>query len=154
MSQPFRFDPKALRQLDCTPDAFRVKRAVRFHDIDAAGIVYFARVLDYAHDTYCEYLESVGHGLPKVLSDGEWAAPIGHVEVDYFAPLLFGDELELVIAQAHLDGSRLTLAHLVTCKGKVRCVVQTTHVFVSRQDFRPIPIPPVLREQLQRLPQA
>ncbi|MCA9639977.1 MAG: acyl-CoA thioesterase [Polyangiaceae bacterium] len=154
MSQPYRFDLQRLRQLEIAPGAFRVKRAVRFHDIDAAGIVYFARVLDYAHDTYCQYLESVGHGLPQVLSDGEWAAPIGHVEVDYFAPLLFGDELELVIARAHLDGSRLTLAHLVRCKDKVRCVVQTTHVFVGRADFRPIAIPPSLLEALQQLPRG
>lgn len=152
MSEPFRYDSRVLRQLEASPEAFRVQRSVRFHDIDAAGIVYFARVLDYAHDAYCSYLESIGHGLPKVLSEGEWAAPIGHVEVDYFAPLAFGDSMEIVIAKAHLEGSRLTLAHQIRARDKVACVVQTTHVFVSRRDFRPIPIPAELVDQLKRLP--
>ncbi len=154
MSELFRFPARALRDAATDSRAFRVSRQVRFHDIDAAGIAYFARVLDYVHDTYCSYLESTGHGLPQVLSDGEWAAPIGHVEVDYFAPLAFGDALEVVIALAHLDGSRLTLGHQIVRQGKVACVVQTTHVFVSRRDFRPTSIPAGLLQHLERLPKA
>ncbi|MCA9627366.1 MAG: acyl-CoA thioesterase [Myxococcales bacterium] len=154
MSVPFRFDARALRDAPIGEGAFRTARAVRFHDIDAAGIAYFARVLDYAHDAYASYLESVGHGLPRVLAEGEWAAPIGHVEVDYFAPLRFGDQLEVVIAAAHIAGSRLTLAHQIWNGDRVACVVQTTHVFVSREDFRPIAIPAQLLEQLERLPRT
>jgi len=122
----FRFDAKALGREAAEPGAFQRPRQVRFHEIDAAGIVFFARVLDYVHDNYCEYLDSVGHGLPAVLEAGEWAAPIGHVEVDYFQPLRFGDDLQLVIAKAHIDGSRLTLAHQI-CKaatGRVACVAR------------------------------
>jgi len=156
VSQPFRFDAKALCREAAEFGAFRRPRQVRFHEIDAAGIVFFARVVDYVHDNYCEYLESVGHGLPAVLKAAEWAAPIGHVEVDYFEPLHFGDRLELVIAKAHIDGSRLALAHQI-CKsasGKVACVAQTVHVFVSRADLRPTSIPEALRRELQKLPQA
>lgn len=154
MTESFRFDAKALCREAAEPGAFERPRRVRFHEIDAAGIVFFARVLDYVHDNYCEYLDAVGHGLPAVLEAGEWAAPIGHVEVDYFEPLRFGDELQLVIAKAHIDGSRLSLAHQIrkVASGRVACVAQTVHVFVSRREFRPIPIPEALLLELAKLP--
>ncbi len=156
MAEPFRFSARALRQGPVPEPAFRSRRVVRFHEIDAAGIVFFARVLDYVHDHYTDFLASVGSPLPEVLAARSWAAPIGHVEVDYFEPLRFGDELTLLLAAAHVEGSHVTLAHQVLrhASNRVAAVAQTAHVFVSADTFRPIPVPPALLTHLQALPSA
>jgi len=55
--------------------AFADRRAIRFQDIDAAGIIFYPRVLEMFHDTYAAFLAFAGAPLPEVLRSGTWLAP-------------------------------------------------------------------------------
>lgn len=153
----FRFDPRELARQSPTTHAFRVRRRVLFQDIDAAGIVYFSRILDYFHDTYVDWLAAVGSPLPQVLAEKRWAAPLRHVEADYFQPLHFGAEIELRIVAAKLEQTRVTLGHQVSLveneaiESRVAAVGQTQHVWVDPKSFQPIDIPEELRAPLSLL---
>ena len=45
---------------------------VPFQDIDAAGIVFFARIFDYFHNAFVAHLRARGVSLPEVIAGGEW----------------------------------------------------------------------------------
>ena len=126
--------------------AFVLPIAVRFHDVDAAGIVFFARFFEYAHLAYEAFLEEAGLGLPEVLRDGKWAAPIRHAEADYRAPVRYGDKLEVHLARALVAKTEMTLGwRIVREDGKLCATIQTVHTFVNPADFQRRAVPSQLR---------
>lgn len=64
---------------------------VRFQDVDAAGVVFFARYFDLVHDAYAAFLESRGHPLASMFATPAWILPLRHAEADYLRPLRLGD---------------------------------------------------------------
>jgi len=71
---------------------FSIQREVRLQEVDAAGIVFFARVLEYTSDAFVSFCRAQGIDLARVIRHGQWSAPLRHVAADYLRPLVFGDE--------------------------------------------------------------
>jgi YbgC/YbaW family acyl-CoA thioester hydrolase len=117
-------------------------RAVRFQDVDAAGIVFYARFFEYFHDAYADYLAAHGSPLPEVIRAQTWAAPLVHAEADFLAPLRFGDAIEVALVAGRLEKSRLSVGYRLM-KGPDACALgSTVHVFVDVAGFKKIPPPP------------
>lgn len=139
--------------------AFSLHFQVRFNDVDAAGIVYFARVLSVVHEAYEGFLESCGEPLAQVLSQGRWAAPILHAEADYFRPLRLGDEVAVELVAARRAGSRLILGWRLSSETKlqpapsrvVHAVVQMVHAFVAPGQGSSAPVPETILGALRHL---
>ncbi|HEU5077146.1 MAG TPA: thioesterase family protein [Polyangiaceae bacterium] len=137
----YRYDRQVL--ISVAREGFTRSRRVRFQDVDAAGVIFFAAVFEYCHDLYVEYLDAHGVSLVEVLKQRQWAAPIRHAEADYLQPLRFGDEILVSLPVAHLDESELTLGYRITLAGsrEVAVVAQSVHTFVALPDFKRCPIP-------------
>lgn len=139
-----RFDKK---ELTATQGEISVSEIpVRFQDVDAAGVVFFGRFFDYVHQAYEEFLASTGESLAEVLAKRGWAAPLKHVEADYFSPLIYGDVVRVRLVAAVVDTSEIHLGwclEKLTKDGKKRtsAALQTLHAFVSLPDFQKIPVP-------------
>jgi YbgC/YbaW family acyl-CoA thioester hydrolase len=133
--------------------AFVERRAVRFQDIDAAGIVFHVRMLEYFHDAYLSFLSASGSPLHESLKQGLWAAPLRHVEADYFKPLRFGDAIDVALVAAHVQATEVTIGYRVKrAEGEeVIAVGQTVHVFVDAKTFRRTDIPDLLRSAFLKL---
>jgi YbgC/YbaW family acyl-CoA thioester hydrolase len=127
----------------------RQPRTVRFQDVDAAGTIYFVRVLEYFGDAYLEVLLQAGLDVPALLRERTLAAPLAHVEADYLEPLFFGDEVHAEVVAARVGTSSVTFGHrLKTRSGEVAAIGETVHVFVDGKTFRPMPVPGPLRRFL------
>lgn len=137
----FRYDRQTLMSVPL--EGFARTRRVRFQDVDAAGVIFYARVFDYCHDAYVEYLDAHGVSLVEVLKQRHWAAPIRHAEADYLRPLRFGDEIAVSLVVAHLAESELTLGYRISLNAsrEVAIVAQSVHTFVSLPDFKRCPVP-------------
>lgn len=129
--------------LQATGSAFEHALSVRFQDVDAAGVVFFARFFDYVHAAYEQFLAHAGHPLPEVLRDRTWVAPLVHAEADYLHPVGYGDHLTISLVGASSKGSVLTLGWRLQKQGAQSsvCVVQTVHCFLNAADFSRIEIP-------------
>lgn len=116
---------------------------IRFQDIDAAGIIFYARVFDLFHDAYLAWMGSHGVDFPKVVRDQIWGVPLVHAEADYKKPLLFGDEVAVEITAFEKGTSSLGVRYRVrgASEDDVRATGTTKHVFVSIAERRPCPIP-------------
>lgn len=126
----------------------RERRPVRFQDVDAAGIVFYPRVLEYFSDAYMTALKERGVDVPDMLARGEVKLPLVHAEADYLAPLRFGEIIEVeVLAPKHGETS-FSVGYRVTAAGRVAAVGQTVHVCIDGATFKPRPLPDALRVAL------
>ena len=138
-------------ELLAAPAGFSQRREVRFQDVDAAGIVFFARLLEYFHDAYVAWLASAGVSLSDALARKEWAAPLKHVEADFLRPLRFGDAIEVELVRAKLDGSALSVGYRVRALpgGEAVATGHSVHVVVDASTFRRIEPPSALRAAIE-----
>jgi 1,4-dihydroxy-2-naphthoyl-CoA hydrolase len=145
----FRFDRDRLKL--APNSAFKVDLAVRFQDVDAAGIIFYPRALELCHDAYVAFLEHVGLPLHEILR-GPWLAPVRHAEADYLKPLRFGDRVEVALVGAHFETmpnpTEVTLGFRVARGTEAAILVQTIHTFVERKTFQRTGVPDELRKAL------
>ncbi len=122
--------------------AHRHPLSVRLQDVDAAGVVFFARFFEYAHDAFMTTLAAGGMDLPRILREGRHLAPIRHAEADYLAPLRFGDRLVAGPVLARVAATEAVVAHRLEREGgAVVALVQTVHVSVDGGSFERVPFP-------------
>lgn len=114
--------------------AFRYERPVRFAEVDAARIVFFARYLDYCHDGLEALFAELPGGYAHLTMVRDVGVPSVHLEVDYRAPLRFGDVALLDITVERIGTTSVTFRHDITRKSDgvpvatVRQVVVTARI--------------------------
>jgi 1,4-dihydroxy-2-naphthoyl-CoA hydrolase len=141
----------AKEELRASRGGYAVARAVRFQDVDAAGIVFFARLFEYFHDTLVAWMDGAGMRLHDALKTGAWGAPLRHAEADFLRPLRFGDEIEVVVAAARLTGSELWAGFRIDRADEVCAVGTLVHVFLDMATFQRIPPPPEMTAAIAKL---
>ena len=148
-----RFDPDRLKER--SEAAFAVRRQVRFQDVDAAGLVFHPRVLEYFHDAFVDFLAAHGYPLHELIGRGPWGSPLRHAEADFLAPLRFGDEVSVAMVAAHVEPSEVTVGYRLTrlSDGKVAAVGQSVQTFVRWETFSRTPMPDDLRAAFEALGQ-
>ncbi|MBW4550058.1 MAG: acyl-CoA thioesterase [Aphanocapsa sp. GSE-SYN-MK-11-07L] len=80
-------------------------RTVKFQDTDAAGVVYFANVLNFCHEAYEASLAETDIDLQDFFRGTKAAVPIAHARVDFLRPLYCGDRLAIHLTAQHRDSS-------------------------------------------------
>jgi acyl-CoA thioesterase FadM len=113
---------------------FSLARQVRFQDIDAAGILFYARAFEYFHDAYAAFLQARGLDLPAILREGRWGTRLGHTEADFKAPMRFGDRIAIDIVNGELGQRGLEIFYRVRAEAdlaRVFCTGMTAHAFVD-----------------------
>ncbi len=85
----------------------RVHR-VRFDEVDAAGIAYFAHYFRWCHDAMEAMLGPLAGGYVGLISQ-RLGFPAVHVEADYASPLRFGDHVNIVVEVERIGTTSCTL---------------------------------------------
>jgi 1,4-dihydroxy-2-naphthoyl-CoA hydrolase len=124
------------------------RRVVAFQEVDAAGIVFYARIFDYFHDAYVAFLRERGAPLEAALRDGSWVAPLTHAEASYRRPLRFGDAIQVAVTGVELEETEYRVRYTIEADAGVACDGETVHVSVDPETFRRCPVPEGLRRAL------
>ncbi len=127
---------------------FSHPRTVLFQEIDAAGIVFFARFFEWFHDAYAAWFLSRGIRFAEVLEKGEWGLPLGHAEADYQAPLTLGAEIRVEIDTVTLSERSISIEYAVRGPKGTHATGRTVHVFIDRKTFRSRTVPDDVRRAL------
>jgi acyl-CoA thioester hydrolase len=88
------------------PFKFSARTRVAFSDTDAQGIVYYGRYNPYFDLARVEYHRSLG--LLHVQRPGDFVMRANDVE--YFAPAVFDDEIEVFVRVARIGRTSVTFA--------------------------------------------
>ena len=116
---------------------------VRFDEIDAAGIVYFARYFVWCHDAMESALAPVDGGYPGLVLRRRRGFPAVHVEADYAAPLRFGDDARVALGVERIGTSSVHLRFELARAADGQRVATVRHVVVltdlDAMKSRPLP---------------
>lgn len=133
---------------------FRHRMSVRFADVDHAGIVYYPVFFHYFHLALeALFSERVGaRSYAKLLDQERVGLPHVSSHCDFFAPLRFGDSIEIEMSVEKLGQSSVTFRYRVyRCADEDRpeavLAAEGTNVCatVDLEAFRAVAIPEPLR---------
>ena len=128
----------------------RHKLRVRMHDTDAAGILFFANQFLYMHDTYEEFLRTIGYPMEQLIGTEPFFVPIVHAEAQFTRQLGIGDELVMALKIDRVGNSSYTLEYeLHTSEGELAGTGKTVHVSIGRDSRQKIELPQKFREALE-----
>jgi len=106
------------------------ERPVRFEDVDAAQIVFFARFLNYCHEAMEHFFSSLDGGYVRLILERRIGLPAVHVDGDFFAPLRYGDLVRIAITTAKIGKTSATLRYDFS-RGDGAKVARIEHVVVA-----------------------
>jgi len=131
--------------------AFVYERKVRFEDVDAASIVFFPRVLAYCHEAMAELVDRHAGTYASWVVGRRIGLPTVHLEVDFTAPLRFGDVARVAVVVERLGRSSCTLGMTVSRAADDAPVAKVELVTVATDlaAMRSVPFPPELRAALE-----
>jgi YbgC/YbaW family acyl-CoA thioester hydrolase len=123
---------------------------VNLRDTDAAGILYFVNLLNFAHAAFERFMEETGFGLASMFTDGEFHLPIVHAEADYRGPVAIGDRLTVEMKVARIGGTSFTADYVLrNGRGDEVGTCRIVHVAVKRESGKKTEVPQGLRSALE-----
>ena len=87
------------------------RRRVHFEDVDAAGIVFFARYLNFCHEAMENFFTEVEGGYAGMITVRRVGLPAVHIEIDYTLPLRYGNAVDIETDVTHIGNSSVTLRY-------------------------------------------
>jgi 4-hydroxybenzoyl-CoA thioesterase len=123
---------------------------VGFDEVDAAGVVYFARFFGWCHDAMAAMLAELEGGYHRLVTERGLGLPAVHVEADFSAPLRFGDSARIEVTVERIGESSVTLLFHIERARDGLSVATVRHVVVLTDlaAFRPVPLTDDLRTLL------
>jgi acyl-CoA thioester hydrolase len=128
------------------PFKFSARTRVGFSDTDAQGIVYYGRYNPYFDLARVEYLRALD--LLHVERPGDFVMRANDVE--YFAPAVFDDEIEVFVRVARVGRTSATLAFEAYREPDdvLMVTAHQTMVYVDLAERKACPVPDDFREKV------
>lgn len=131
---------------------FERKKLIRFHHCDPAGIVFYPQYLVLCNELVEDWFDGgLGVNFYNLHRELNRGVPMRHLEAEFLAPSVHGDELDFSLAVEKIGGSSMVLRIRAEKDGKLRFASRQTVVWVSIQGGpRPVAIEPEWRERFGR----
>lgn len=89
------------------------ERAVAFEDVDAAGIVFFGRFMEYCHGAMERFFDGVPGGYVGLITKRRLGFPAVHVDATWSAPLRYGDAMRIEVTVPKIGTTSCTFRYRV-----------------------------------------
>ncbi len=133
--------------------SFRTRLRYRFGDIDEAGIAYYPKLLHYCHCAFEDWWsDALQHPYPRLLHDDKLGLPAVKLEVEFYAPVRYGDEPWVHVAVLRLGTSSVEFAFWMT-RGddpKPLCRARVLTAAVDMDTMQKRALPEVWRTKFQK----
>jgi acyl-CoA thioester hydrolase len=120
------------------------REAVRFRDLDPMGHVNNAVFLTYIESARAAFLQHLG--AVQTLED--LAIIVARIEIDFRAPVRFGDEVEVSARVGRFGEKSFDLEHELRVAGTLVAEARTVLVTYDYERREPVAIPEAWREKL------
>jgi len=122
---------------------------VRFADLDAAGIAYYPRLVNFLHEAFEDFFRGhVGRPYPDVFREG-LGCPTVKLEMDFLSPVHYGDHVEVGVTVEHIGRTSVRIRYEGFVDGRPVFRARNTVVMVEMKTFRSTPVPDWLRQKLE-----
>lgn len=117
---------------------FVYSRVIRFHETDAAGVVYFANLLTLCHEAYEAALAEMGVDLQRYFSrSGDQAVPVVHTSANFYRPLVCGEAIAISLTPRQISPDSFEIDYEIRSqldlseRSKPLAIALTRHVCIS-----------------------
>jgi 1,4-dihydroxy-2-naphthoyl-CoA hydrolase len=130
------------------------QRRVLLNDVDAAGVVFYARIMAMAHEAYEEAMARAGLALDELIRAGRIGLPLVHAEADFSRPLTHGELVETRVALERVGEKSVTVTIAFAVGGQPAALVKQVHACVDMDRRASVAVPPEMRAKLALLGMA
>ncbi|HEX7174825.1 MAG TPA: thioesterase family protein [Pyrinomonadaceae bacterium] len=127
---------------------FSTSIAVRFADVDAAGLVYYPVLFHYCHVAMEEFFAArCGVAYHELVAGEHIGFPTVSARAEFFAPLVYGDVAEVEVFVSNVGRSSATFEYrLRRASDRALCASATlVQVAMHLDARRAVPVPEPLR---------
>lgn len=125
--------------------------AVKFSEIDLAGVVFNSHYLTWCEDAKMAFLDDLGYG-PYRFAESDRLALVRHAEIDWTASLKPLDHADIRVVVERIGSSSFTLRHEIWRRGEVSLLAATcviTYVWFDTVAAAKAPLDADFREALE-----
>ena len=126
------------------------ERPIKFEEVDAANIVFFARFVTYAHESMEHFFSALPGGYAGLILERRVGFPAVHVEITFTAPARYGDVLRIETRVARLGNRSAVLWYRMhhAASGRLACELKHTVVTTDLGTLRSCDMPADVRALL------
>jgi 4-hydroxybenzoyl-CoA thioesterase len=110
-------------------------RPIKFEEVDAANIVFFARFVTYAHEAMEHFFGGLDGGYAGLVLERRVGLPAVHVDITFTAPARYGDVLRIETRVAKVGNRSAVLwyrmHHAGPGRGDFRLACELKHTVVT-----------------------
>jgi 4-hydroxybenzoyl-CoA thioesterase len=127
------------------------ERPIRFEEVDAARILFFARFLNIAHEAMEHFFAGLPGGYSHLITEREVGLPAVDVKMAFHAPVRYGDVLLVKTSTAKLGNRSATLHYAMGRGDDASLTAEVWHTVVTTdlRAMRSIEMPSDVRAILQ-----
>ena len=133
---------------------FATPYAVRFADVDNAGIFYYPRFFHMFHVAFEQWWESgVKRPYHVVIGEDKVGFPAVHIESDFKKPITFGDPMEVRVGVTRIGNTSVDFLYQVAHRetGQVHAHARIVKAVVNMDTFTAMPPPEHIRAALESI---
>lgn len=128
---------------------FTTSILVRFGDLDPAGIAYYPNLVNFLHEAFEDFCTGhVGRPYPELYREG-LGFPTARLEVEFLAPVQYGDQVVMVVRAEHVGRSAVHMRYEASVAGRPVFRALNVQVAVDLKTFRPLTLPDWLRARFE-----
>ena len=113
------------------------ERAIKFEEVDAAAIVFFARFVNYGHEAMEHFFSHLPGGYAGLIVGRRIGFPAVHLDASFASPARFGDTLRIETRVARL-GNRSAVFHYKMLNAQSHALVAELRHTVVTSDLREV----------------
>jgi len=128
-----------------------LERAVRFDEVDAAGIVFFGTIVAYVHEAMEHFFDQLEGGYARLIMERRVGVPAVKLEAEFSAPLRYGDRMRIETSVARVGKRSAELSYrILRERDGVSCATLRHTVVVTDLDaLASCDMPPDVRAALE-----
>lgn len=133
---------------------FSVRKQVRFHHCDPAGIVFYPQYFYLLHEAQEDFLAHIGHPEHELIAAGV-GVPIVDLKTEFLGMCRYGDEIDISLGLSRIGNASIGMRYEIHSyprppdRGQALKLVANTVVVCSEVPHgKVLPIPDALRAAL------
>jgi 4-hydroxybenzoyl-CoA thioesterase len=107
------------------------ERAIKFEEVDAAAIVFFARFVNYAHEAMEHFFAPLAGGYAGLIVERRVGFPAVHLDVAFASPVRYGDALRIETRVAKVGNRSIVFHYRMLNAANGALVAELRHTVVT-----------------------
>ncbi|MGB0129155.1 MAG: thioesterase family protein [Rhodocyclaceae bacterium] len=126
-------------------------KLIRFHHCDPAGIVFYPQYFILFNELVEDWFrDALGMDFAQLHMEHRLGVPMAKLECEFLSPSKIGEILHLRLTVQRIGGTSIAVLVEGGAEGAVRIRANLVLVLASLDTIKSVPIPPWLRERLER----